>query len=99
MSGFTSNITQIMGTVYVATSSGPIAFGALSSTYGVMQVCQFMYFMQGSTAGNQELNTFLNSLGVVSYTNNPGNQLSNGSSSLTNSTNSTNSSGTSRRRL
>ncbi len=53
MSGFTSNITQVMATVYVSTSSGPIAFGALSSTYGVMQVCQFMYLMQGSTDGNE----------------------------------------------
>ena len=82
MSGFTSNITQIMGTVYVSTSAGPIAFGALSSTYGVMQVCQFMYLLQGSSGGNQELNNFLNSLSVVSYTSNPGNDLGNGSSSL-----------------
>jgi len=53
MSGFTSNITQIVGTVYVSTSAGPIAFGALTSTYGPMQFCQFMYLLQGSTGGNQ----------------------------------------------
>ena len=52
MSGFTSNITQIMATTYVATSAGPIAFGALTNTYGVMQVCQFMYLMAGSSDGN-----------------------------------------------
>lgn len=91
MSGFTSNVTEIMATVYVGTSAGPIAFGALSSTYGVMQVCQFMYLMQGSTSGNEELSTFLDSLSVVSYTsgNNNGN-----TSSTTNTTASS-----SRRRL
>ena len=52
MSGFTSNITQVMATVYVSTSAGPIAFGALSNTYGMMQVCQFMYFLQGSCGDN-----------------------------------------------
>lgn len=88
MSGFTSNITEIMATVYVSTSAGPIAFGALSSTYGIMQVCQFMYLMQGSTGGNPELNSFLESLSAVSYSNNPGNQLSNGSDTLSNSTSS-----------
>lgn len=52
MSGFTSNITQIVGTVYVATSAGPIAFGALTSTYGPMQFCQFMYLLGGSSGDN-----------------------------------------------
>lgn len=52
MSGFTSNITRIMAIVYVSTSSGPIAFGAIGSTYGPMQSCQFMYLLQGSTGGN-----------------------------------------------
>lgn len=52
MSGFTSNITKIMAIVYVSTSSGPIAFGAIGSTYGPMQSCQFMYLLQGSTGGN-----------------------------------------------
>jgi hypothetical protein len=90
MSGFTSNVTEIMATVYVSTSAGPIAFGALTSTYGVMQVCQFMYLMQGSSDGNEELNTFLNSLSIVSYT-------SSGSSNTSTST--SNSSASSRRRL
>ena len=52
MSGFTSNITEVMATVYVSTSVGPIAFGALSNTYGIMYVCQFMYFLQGSCGNN-----------------------------------------------
>ena len=81
-----------MATVYVSTSAGPIAFGALSSTYGVMQVCQFMYLMQGSTDGNEELNHFLDSLSAVAYT-------TNSSSTDTNDTNSTGSSLSRRRRL
>lgn len=52
MSGFTSNITQVVATVYVATSSGPMAFGAMQSTYGVMQFCQMMNMLQGSTDDN-----------------------------------------------
>jgi len=70
-----------MATVYVSTSAGPIAFGALSNTYGMMQVCQFMYFLQGSCGENPELTIFLNSLSMVSYSRNPNNQQ--------NSTNST----------
>ena len=69
MSGFTSNITQIMATTYVATSAGPIAFGALTNTYGAMQVCQFMYLMAGSADNNPELVTFLDSMSICSYTN------------------------------
>jgi hypothetical protein len=76
MSGFTSNVTQIMATTYVATSAGPIAFGALTNTYGVMQVCQFMYLMAGSTDGNSELSTFLDSMSICSYTSS-GNTTSN----------------------
>ena len=76
MSGFTSNVTQIMATTYVATSAGPIAFGALTNTYGVMQVCQFMYLMAGSSDGNSEMSTFLDSLSICSYTNS-GNTTSN----------------------
>jgi hypothetical protein len=68
MSGFTSNITKIMSIVYVSTSAGPIAFGAIGSTYGPMQFCQFMYLLQGSSGGNDEINNFLNSLSAVSYT-------------------------------
>jgi len=52
MSGFTSNITDIVATVYVATSAGPIAFGALQSTYGVMSFCQSIYLLQGTAANN-----------------------------------------------
>lgn len=69
MSGFTSNITQIMATTYVATSAGPIAFGALTNTYGMMQTCQFMYLMAGSSDGNPEMVTFLDSLSICSYSN------------------------------
>ena len=69
MSGFTSNVTQILATTYVATSSGPIAFGALSNTYGLMQTCQFMYFMAGSSDNNPELVTFLDSMSICTYTN------------------------------
>ena len=76
MSGFTSNVTQIMATTYVATSAGPIAFGALANTYGVMQACQFMYLMAGSSDGNPELSQFLDSLSICSYTNS-GNTTSN----------------------
>jgi hypothetical protein len=72
MSGFTSNITRIMAIVYVSTSSGPIAFGAIGSTYGPMQFCQFMYLLQGSSGGNEEVNNFLNSLSAVSYTSSSG---------------------------
>jgi hypothetical protein len=85
MSGFTSNITQIVGTVYVATSAGPIGFGALSSTYGVMQSCQMMYLLQGSSNGNPEINNFLNSLSVVAYTQNPNAATSNGTNSTSTS--------------
>lgn len=53
MSGFTSNITEIMATVYVSTSAGPIAFGALTNTYGLMQSCQMMYMMRSASDGNQ----------------------------------------------
>lgn len=42
-----------MAMVYVTTSTGPIAFGALSSTYGLMQLCQVLYIMQGTTGDNQ----------------------------------------------
>jgi len=52
MSGFTSNITQIMSTVYVATSSGPIAFGAIGSTYGVMGFGQALYMLQNAANNN-----------------------------------------------
>ena len=69
MSGFTSNVTQIMATTYVATSAGPIAFGALSNTYGPMQACQMMYLMAGSGDNNPEITTFLASMGICSYTN------------------------------
>jgi len=69
MSGFTSNVTQIMATTYVATSAGPIAFGALTNTYGVMQVCQCMYLMAGSSDNNPEMVAFLDSLSICSYTN------------------------------
>jgi hypothetical protein len=72
MSGFTSNITMIMAIVYVSTSAGPIAFGAVGSTYGPMQFCQFMYLIQGSSGGNEEVSNFLNSLSAVSYTSNSG---------------------------
>jgi hypothetical protein len=72
MSGFTSNITKIMSIVYVTTSSGPIAFGAIGSTYGPMQFCQFMYLLQGSSGGNDEMSNFLNSLSSVSYTSSQG---------------------------
>ena len=72
MSGFTSNITKIMSIVYVSTSAGPIAFGAIGSTYGPMQFCQFMYLLQGSTGGNEEVSNFLNSMSSVSYTTNGG---------------------------
>ena len=61
-----------MAIVYVSTSSGPIAFGAIGSTYGPMQFCQFMYLLQGSSGGNEEVNHFLNSLSAVSYTTNSG---------------------------
>lgn len=81
MSGFTSNITKIMAIVYVSTSSGPIAFGAIGSTYGPMQFCQFMYLLQGSSGGNDEMNNFLNSLSAVSYTTSSGtNEHSNSTS-------------------
>ena len=89
MSGFTSNVTQIMASTYVATSAGPIAFGALTNTYGVMQVCQMMNMMAGSADNNPEMTQFLDSMQICSYVN-------------TNSTsNQTNSSGNSiaRRRL
>lgn len=59
MSGFTSNVTEIMATVYVSTSAGPIAFGALSNTYGLMQACQFMFMMRSASDGNEEVASFL----------------------------------------
>lgn len=71
MSGFTSNITQIMSTVYVATSAGPIAFGAIGSTYGVMGFGQALYLLQNSTNNNSEMNHFLSSLSSICYINNP----------------------------
>lgn len=79
MSGFTSNVTQIMATTYVATSAGPIAFGALTNTYGVMQVCQFMYLMSGNSDNNPEMTTFLDSLSICSYSN-TGNSSANSTS-------------------
>ena len=82
MSGFTSNVTQIMATTYVATSSGPIAFGALTNTYGVMQTCQFMYFMAGDSDGNPEMSTFLDSLSICAYSN-AGNTTSNSTTTST----------------
>lgn len=42
-----------MAMVYVTTSTGPIAFGALGPTYGLMQLCQVLYIMQGSTNDNE----------------------------------------------
>lgn len=81
MSGFTSNITSIMSTVYVATSSGPIAFGAIGSTYGVMGFGQALYLLQGSTNNNPEMNQFLGSLSAVCYVNNPASSAANSSDS------------------
>jgi hypothetical protein len=52
MSGFTSNVTQIMSTVYVATSAGPIACGAMSSTYGVVGFGQALFILQGASNNN-----------------------------------------------
>ena len=72
MSGFTSNITKIMAIAYVSTSSLPIAFGAIGSTYTPMQFCQVLYLLQGSSGGNEEVTTFLNSLSAVSYTDSSG---------------------------
>ena len=68
-----------MATTYVATSAGPIAFGALSNTYGPMQACQMMYLMAGSGDNNPEITTFLDSMGICSYTNS-GNTTGNTSS-------------------
>ena len=48
-----------MATVYVSTSAGPIAFGALGNTYGLMQACQFMFMMKNVSDGNAEVANFL----------------------------------------
>lgn len=61
-----------MAVVYVSTSSLPIATGNIGSTYGPMQLCQFLFLLQGSSGGNEEVNNFLNSLSAVSYTDNTG---------------------------
>ena len=71
-----------MANTYVATSAGPIAFGALTNTYSVMQVCQFMFFMAGSSDNNPELTTFLDSMAICSYSS-TGNTTSNTTNSTT----------------
>jgi hypothetical protein len=42
-----------MAMVFVTTSTGPIAFGAVGPTYGLMQLCQILYLMKGSTDNNE----------------------------------------------
>ena len=81
MSGWTSNVTEIMATTMVATSALPIAFG-ISSSSALTSLCQTMYFMAGSTDGNPEMSQFLDSMSMCSYTN-PGNSSSNSSGTTT----------------
>jgi hypothetical protein len=66
MSGFTSNITQTMATIYMGTSVGPVAFGEMSSTYFNLEFTQFMLFHP--SGGNPEMTQFLNSLQTMSLT-------------------------------
>lgn len=67
MSGFTSNITEVMAKIYMGTSVGPVAFGEMTTTYFNLEFTQLMLFHP--TGGNPEMTEFLNSLQTMSLTN------------------------------
>lgn len=66
MSGWTSNITKITSAVYLGTSVGPAVFGEMTTTYFNIELCQFMFFHEGMTEGNEEISNFINSLSIMS---------------------------------
>jgi hypothetical protein len=58
-----------MATIYLSTSVGPVAFGEMTTTYFNIEFTQFMYFHEGASGGNKEMEVFLDSLQTMSLTN------------------------------
>lgn len=67
MSTFTSNLTETMSAVYLSSSVGPMAFGEMSSTYFVIEFCQFLNMHQPASSGNPEVSTFLSGLDIMQF--------------------------------
>lgn len=58
-----------MAAIYLSTSAGPVAFGEMTTTYFNIEFTQFMYFHEGASGGNKEMEVFLDSLQTMSLTN------------------------------
>lgn len=52
MSGFTSNITEVMAGIYLGTSAGPCVFGEMGTTYFNIEFTQFILFHANASGGN-----------------------------------------------
>ena len=67
MSTFTSNITTVMSAAYLGSSTGPMVFGEMSTTYFNMEFTQMMYFHGHASGQNPEVTKFLDSLSLMSF--------------------------------
>lgn len=67
MSTFTSNLTNTMSAVYLTSSTGPVVFGEMSSTYFNIEFLQFMFFHNTAASNNPEVSKFLDSLSLMSF--------------------------------